>query len=110
MYRLILHQKLATYTSCFRVYRRSAALSLHLERSGFLGVAEMVGRLDLSGGTVVEYPAQLEARLLGRSKMKILSTILGHLGLWTSLALQRLRSPRGAPAPRKSTDVSSPAT
>ncbi|MBA3319194.1 MAG: DUF3473 domain-containing protein [Gemmatimonadales bacterium] len=94
MYRLILHQKLATYTSCFRVYRTSSALSLGPQRSGFLGVAEMIGRLDLAGGRIVEYPTQLEARLLGRSKMKVLVTIFGHLGLWSSLALLRLRSPR----------------
>ncbi len=99
MYRVVLRQKLATYTSCFRVYRRSTALSFRLERAGFLGVAEMVGRLDLSGGTVVEYPALLEARLLGRSKMKVVGTIFGHLGLLASLALARMRStPAGAAA------------
>lgn len=98
MYRLILHQKLATYTSCFRVYRKSSAMSLGPRRSGFLGVAEMIGRLDLSGGRIVEYPTQLEARLLGRSKMKVLGTILGHLSLWSALALMRLRS-RGHPRP-----------
>jgi polysaccharide deacetylase family protein (PEP-CTERM system associated) len=109
LYRLVLHQKLATYTSCFRVYRRSSVSSLQLKRSGFLGVAEMLGRLDLSGGKVVEYPTQLEARLLGRSKMKVLRTIVGHLGLLASLALERMRSPRAAPAVRKCPDVSSPA-
>jgi len=110
MYRLILHQKLATYTSCFRVYRRSAALLLRVERSGFLGVAEMLGRLDLAGGRIVEHPARLEARLLGRSKMKVLGTILGHLGLWASLAAERVRSPRKASAAPGPADVSSQTT
>ena len=110
MYRLILHQKLATYTSCFRVYRKSSALSLGPRRSGFLGVAEMIGRLDLAGGRIVEYPTQLEARLLGRSKMKVVGTIVGHLSLWSSLAWLRLRSPRGARAARIPTDLPSTAT
>jgi glycosyltransferase involved in cell wall biosynthesis len=109
LYRFVLHQKLATYTSCFRVYRRSALLSLRLTRSGFLGVAEMLGRLDLSGGKVVEYPTLLEARLLGRSKMKVLRTIVGHLGLLAALAVDRMRSTRATPAVRKCPDVTTPA-
>ena len=59
------------------------------ERGGFLGIAELVGRLALSGAEIVEHPATLEVRVLGHSKMKILQTIAGHLGLITSLAWQR---------------------
>jgi hypothetical protein len=57
-YRVVLHQRLATYTSCFRVYRRSALTGLTLRHEGFLGVAEMLGRLDLRGSRIVEYPAR----------------------------------------------------
>ena len=38
-----------TYTSCFRVYRRSVVADLRLDEAGFLGVAEMLGKLDLNG-------------------------------------------------------------
>ena len=72
LYRLVLRQKLHTYTSCFRVYRRSAVLGLDLRDPGYLGIVELVGTLDLAGRTVVEYPTRLEARLLGRSKMKVI--------------------------------------
>lgn len=89
LYGLVLHQRLATYTSCFRVYRRSAMTRLPVREGGFLGVAEMLGLLDLAGGRIVECPAVLEARLLGRSKMKIARTCAGHLGLLARLA--RLR-------------------
>jgi hypothetical protein len=95
LYRRVLRQKLHTYTSCFRVYRRSAVVELPVENGRFLGVAEMAGRLDLAGGTIVEHPATLEVRMLGRSKIKTIRTILGHLGLMTKLARARLR---GAPA------------
>jgi polysaccharide deacetylase family protein (PEP-CTERM system associated) len=91
-YRVVLHQRLATYTSCFRIYRRSALTGLTLKHEGFLGVAEMLGRLDLRGSTIVEYPATLEVRMLGRSKMKILRTIAGHIGLLARFALMRMRS------------------
>ena len=89
MYRRVLNHKLATYTSCFRVYRRSALLDLDIREGGFLGVAEMLGRLDLRGGTIVECPAVLEVRLLGRSKMKTVRTIFGHLRLLARLTLAR---------------------
>ncbi len=91
LYRMVLHQKLATYTSCFRVYRRSALEHVQIANTGFLGVAEMLGRLDLSGSKIVEYPATLEVRMIGRSKMKVLRTIGGHVGLLIRLALLRLR-------------------
>jgi hypothetical protein len=94
LYRLVLHQQLATYTSCFRVYRRREVETLKLKNGGFLGVAEMLGQLDLQGRSIVECPATLEVRLLGRSKMKTVRTIIGHLRLLMHLSMIRLRSPR----------------
>jgi hypothetical protein len=106
LYRFVLHTKLATYTSCFRVYRRSALLGIELRETGFLGVAETLGRLDLKGAGIVEYPATLEVRIFGQSKMKVLRTILGHLRLMARLLRMRLLKSRrvtalpGAPAPQ----------
>jgi polysaccharide deacetylase family protein (PEP-CTERM system associated) len=97
LYRLILRQKLHTYTSCFRVYRRSAVLELDLRDPGYLGIVELVGKLDLAGRTVVEYPTRLEARLLGRSKMKIARNVLRHFGQLTRFAALRFRSDSAAP-------------
>lgn len=100
LYRAVLKQKLATYTSCFRVYRRSAVADLELDESGFLGVAEMLGRIDLKGGKIVEFPAVLEVRLFGFSKMKTAATIVGHLKLLSRLA--KLRFFRNSEAIRPS--------
>jgi polysaccharide deacetylase family protein (PEP-CTERM system associated) len=91
LYRLVLRQRLATYTSCFRVYRRSAMLDLELREGGFLGVAEMLGVLDLDGRRIVECPANLEVRLLGQSKMRVLKTGAGHLRLLARLIARRLK-------------------
>jgi len=85
LYRRVLHAKLDTYTSCFRVYRRESMLGLDLQESGFLGVAEMLGKVDLSGGKIIEFPAVLEVRLFGISKMKTARTIVGHLSLLSRL-------------------------
>lgn len=92
LYRRVLRSKLDTYTSCFRVYRRSSLVGIRLDESGFLGVAEMLGRLDLKGGTIVEFPAVLEVRLFGASKMKTAKTVLGHLKLLSHLAKIRWNS------------------
>lgn len=91
LYRVVLQQKLFTYTSCFRVYRKEAAIALEIERPGFLGIAEMIARLDLAGRRVVEYPTTLEVRVLGQSKMKVLRTVWGHMGLLLDVAQARLR-------------------
>jgi polysaccharide deacetylase family protein (PEP-CTERM system associated) len=90
LYRRVLRSKLDTYTSCFRVYRRSALVDMELSESGFLGVAEMLGRLDLDGGRIVEFPAVLEVRLFGISKMKTAKTVVGHLKLLARLTKIRL--------------------
>lgn len=97
LYGRVLHNRLSTYTACFRVYRRPAMQGMTLRNGGFLGVAEMFGHLDLRGSRIAEYPAVLEVRMLGHSKMKILRTILGHLWLLGRFAAARWRSARPSP-------------
>lgn len=90
LYSAVLRERIHTYTSCCRVYRRSAMLPLELRNGGFLGTAEMLIRLKVAGGRVAEVPATLESRLLGESKMKVARTIRGHLGLLAGLVRGRL--------------------
>jgi polysaccharide deacetylase family protein (PEP-CTERM system associated) len=89
LYRFVLPQKLHTWTSCFRVYRKSAVKDLPLQENGFLGTAELVGRLSQVGGRIVEHPATLEVRIFGESKMKTCRTIVGHLRLIARLLFDR---------------------
>jgi polysaccharide deacetylase family protein (PEP-CTERM system associated) len=89
LYRLVLRNKLATYTSCFRVYRRTAVKDIVLKNQGFVGIVEILSKLDMKGGRVVECPAVIEIRLLGHSKVKVLGTIAGHLKLLTQLTVER---------------------
>lgn len=99
LYRRIVRQPLYTYTSCFRVYRRSWAAAVKLDEKGFLGVAEMLAKLDLSGARIVEHPATLEVRLFGESKMKVGRTIGGHLKLMSRLMRLRLRGEKPVALP-----------
>ncbi len=81
LYRFVLPQRLHTWTSCFRVYRKSIIQQLDLRETGFLGTAELVAQLSLRGSKIVEHPATLEVRIFGESKMKTMRTIRGHLRL-----------------------------
>lgn len=90
-YRMVLRQPLTCYTSSFRVYRRSRLLALRVRRGGFIGVTEMLARLDVAGGTIVEHPVTPDVRMFGRSRLSIVPAVVGHLGLLAELAWLRVR-------------------
>ena len=85
LYRTVLRSELHTFTSCFRVYRRSAVVDLELDDEGFLGVAELLARLVQRGDTVVEHPATLDVRVFGQSKMRTARAVAQHVGLLSRL-------------------------
>jgi len=89
-YRAVLGQPINTFTSCFRVYRRSRSLAVPQKYQGYLGISELLGRVALAGGQIREHPATLEIRLMGVSKMKVVRNTLGHLRLLGEFALLRL--------------------
>lgn len=90
LYRRVLRTKIASYTACFRVYRRSAMVNVNPTAPGFHGVPEMLGLLDLEGGKIVEFPTVLAVRLFGASKMNTLKTIVGTVKLLSRLAMLRI--------------------
>jgi hypothetical protein len=57
----------------------------------------MIGKLDLTGSTIIEFPTTLAVRMIGRSKMKVLRTIAGHVKLLLELLLLRWKLPRIKP-------------
>lgn len=87
----LLKQDLATWTSCFRVYRRQDIVDLPLREKGFLGTAELAASLVMNNREIVEYPTTLEVRLFGFSKMKTVRVICQHLGLLYRIATRRLK-------------------
>jgi polysaccharide deacetylase family protein (PEP-CTERM system associated) len=96
MYRILLGQKLSTWTSCFRVYRKQQIIDLPLVENGFLGTAELAAQLSLHGRKIVEHPATLEVRLFGFSKMKTVRTILAHLRLLSKVVARKFSGSHGA--------------
>jgi dolichol-phosphate mannosyltransferase len=95
LYQAVMRNKLHTYTSCVRVYRRSSMAELPLWHPGFVGIVELVWQLDCRGGKVVECPAVLTVRTTGQSKMRVARTAAAHLRLLARAAGQRCfgRSP-----------------
>ena len=90
MYRLLFRHKLHTYTSCFRVFRATAVRNLQIENPGFVGIAEMLWRLDRQGYRIAECPAELSIRQYGQSKLRVLSVACGHGRLLLQAASERL--------------------
>ena len=83
-------QGILTVSSFFRLYRGSALLRLQrafgpgiVERAGFESMVEMVMKMAMLRLAISEVAMQLDSsRRKGKSKMKILRTILGYLALW----------------------------
>jgi dolichol-phosphate mannosyltransferase len=85
-----LRNKLHTYTSCVRVYRKSAVTPLPPTQGGFVGIVELLWQLDQRGGRIVEAPAVLRVRTTGQSKMRLARTIFAHGQLLIRAAAQRV--------------------
>jgi glycosyltransferase involved in cell wall biosynthesis len=94
LYRCVSGEPVHTFTSCFRTYRKSAVERLPQCEDGFLGVAELLLKLSLAGGRIVEFPTTLRSRRHGYSKLKVGRTILAHLRMLAVLSLLRLVGPR----------------
>ena len=89
-YRVVTGLNLYTYTSCFRVYRRSSILNMELRNEGFVGVAELLWRMHRRGANIIECPAVLSIREFGQSKMRVVQVTLQHLKLLSRAFLFRV--------------------
>jgi dolichol-phosphate mannosyltransferase len=96
LYGAVMRNRLHTYTSCVRIYRRSSVIGLPPTSGGFVGIVELIWQLDRRGGKIVEYPAILTARQTGRSKMRVARAALTHSRLLATAAWLRLWE-RGPP-------------
>jgi dolichol-phosphate mannosyltransferase len=89
-YRFLFHNHLYTYTSCFRIYRKSSLSSLPITQDGFVGIAEILWQIDRRGGRIIEVPATLSTRRVGYSKMRTLPVILQHMRFMTQAFFRNL--------------------
>jgi dolichol-phosphate mannosyltransferase len=94
-YRLLVSPRIHTYTSLFRVYRRSALAQISWQADGFLAVAEMLVVGMLRGLRVAEYPTVLRVRRYGQSKARVLQITRSHLRFMARVVAWRLRGSVG---------------
>lgn len=87
LYRWASPLKLYTYTSIFRAYRAEVIRNVPFSADGFVSAAEILLAAGRQGYSVTEVPMVLRARSIGRSKMKILRTIVSHLRMLASFAM-----------------------
>jgi glycosyltransferase involved in cell wall biosynthesis len=92
VYRQLVRTPIHTYTSCFRLHRRSLVLGIKLKEDGFVGVAEMLWQIARRGGVIEEVPVRLTGRRVGYSKMRTLPVILAHLKLMARIIVDRCRT------------------
>ncbi|BDA72903.1 glycosyl transferase [Calothrix sp. PCC 7716] len=92
LYRIVLPQRLYTYTSMFRAYRREVLEEIPITYPGFLGLVEVIAEAMLCGYRVVELPTELSNRVYGRSKLRVVKVILSHLNYIKKLTFRRLLS------------------
>jgi dolichol-phosphate mannosyltransferase len=102
-------QGILTVSSFFRLYRATTLMRMQrvfgagiLERTGFESMVEMVMKMTMLRITISEVAMLLDSsRRKGKSKMKLMRTILGYLALWQCKRgwLEQLaRAPKGASA------------
>jgi dolichol-phosphate mannosyltransferase len=89
LYRMIAPVRLYTYTSLFRAYRKEAVESVRFQENGFVCAAEFLIRAAEEGFSIVEVPMILHTRKYGQTKMKVASTIHGHLRLMGATLFRR---------------------
>jgi hypothetical protein len=92
LYRLAFRHRLHTYTSEFRVYRRSAVVEMQILEDGPVGVTEMLGRLEQAGAQIVECPVVRDSSGARGSSWERFRTATRHLWLMARLVGSRLRS------------------
>ena len=62
------------------------------QEDGFVSATEVLIRAAEQGYRITEVPMTLHARKIGRTKMKILRTIRGHLRLISTTTVRRIQS------------------
>jgi dolichol-phosphate mannosyltransferase len=79
LYWLVLPCKLYTYTSMFRAYRREVFETVTIQDPGFLGLVEILVEALFQDYRITEYPATLQRRVYGQSKLRVARVIGDHL-------------------------------
>lgn len=93
MYRALFRNPVNCYTGCFRAFRAADTRQITLDNSGFVGVVELLWKLDGQPGRFVEVPVRLSNRKYGQSKMKTVRAMAKHFLLMVRIATRTISRP-----------------
>ena len=88
-YQKVFRNQIHCYTCCVLAFRRSALMQIELENDGFVGVTELLWKLECKGWRIAEYPAVLNVRQFGQSKMRTMQVAWDHMKLISTFAKSR---------------------
>jgi dolichol-phosphate mannosyltransferase len=97
MYRALFRNPVNCYTGCFRAFRAADARRIALDNHGFVGVVELLWKLDGQPGRFVEVPVRLSNRKYGQSKMKTVRAMAKHFLLMVRIATRTISRPQPRP-------------
>ena len=95
LYKILLGRRVTSTSSIFRLYRTQALRNLDLRCRSFDINAEVLSKLIIQGGIVVEVPVALAARQWGRSKIHVGREIKNHLVMFIKILWWRMRNQSG---------------
>lgn len=91
LYRVVVGQRVYTFTSMFRAYRREVIDRVQFDSNGFPAVAELLVKGLLAHYRLAEVPMPLGTRRHGESKMSVRGAVFGHLELLAKCCAWRWR-------------------
>lgn len=91
LYFLATFKYLNSYTSIFRVYETELLKSIEIKKTSFVAMTEILVKLNKKKATVLDFPSDSNYRTFGVSKMRLKSTIMGHIYFLIEIVLDRLK-------------------
>lgn len=79
LYRLLVSNRISTWTALFRAYRFPVTRQVTFQSNDFLAGTEILVRAVQQGFKVEEYPTNLHSRAFGQSSIKIAKVTMAHL-------------------------------
>ncbi|MGB1285884.1 MAG: glycosyltransferase family 2 protein [Aggregatilineales bacterium] len=90
LYRILVSNRIATWTALFRAYRQPVIKSVEFESNDFLAGTEILVRAIQKGFTVAEYPTDLHSREFGQSSIRIMKVTAAHLKFQSRLITEAI--------------------
>ncbi len=90
IYKFLLQSGIYSPGGMVRIYRKKVIENITSDKDNFLFVPEVLLKAYIKGYTIKEYPATLNVRKYGTSKMKLASTVISHAKLMSRIVRYKI--------------------